>query len=71
SEKEIYIHHDNVIQLFTVLLSKAKFRDIIKNQYPIIFIDEYQDTNADLGKTIISNLIESDINIQIGLFGDH
>jgi len=71
SEKEIYIHHDSVIQLFTVLLSKAKFRDIIKNQYPIIFIDEYQDTNADLGKTIISNLIESDINIQIGLFGDH
>lgn len=71
SEKEIYIHHDNVIQLFTVLLSKAKFRDIIKNQYPIIFIDEYQDTNADLGKTIISNLIESEINIQIGLFGDH
>lgn len=71
SEKEIYIHHDNVIQLFTVLLSKAKFRDILKNQYPIIFIDEYQDTNADLGKTIISNLIESDINIQIGLFGDH
>lgn len=71
SEKEIYIHHDNVIQLFTVLLSKAKFRNIIKNQYPIIFIDEYQDTNADLGKTIISNLIESDINIQIGLFGDH
>lgn len=71
SEKEIYIHHDNVIQLFTVLLSKAKFIDIIKNQYPIIFIDEYQDTNADLGKTIISNLIEPEINIQIGLFGDH
>ena len=57
SEKEIYIHHDNVIQLFTVLLSKVKFRDILKNQYSIIFIDEYQDTNTDLGKTIISNLI--------------
>ena len=71
SEKEIYIHHDNVIQLFTVLLSKSKFRVILKNQYPIIFIDEYQDTNAALGKTIISNLIDSDNNIQIGLFGDH
>jgi DNA helicase-2/ATP-dependent DNA helicase PcrA len=71
SEKEIYIHHDNVIQLFTALLSKAKFRDILKSQFPILFIDEYQDTNADLGKTIISNLIESDNNIQIGLFGDH
>ena len=71
SEKEIYIHHDNVIQLFTVLLSKAKFRDILKNKYPIIFVDEYQDTNANLGKAIISYLIESDNNIQIGLFGDH
>lgn len=71
SEKEIYIHHDNVIQLFTVFLSKVKFIDILKSQYPILFIDEYQDTNADLGKAIISNLIESDNNIQIGLFGDH
>lgn len=71
SEKEIYIHHDNVIQLFTVFLSKVKFMDILKSQYPILFIDEYQDTNADLGKAIISNLIESDNNIQIGLFGDH
>jgi len=71
SEMEIYIHHDNVIQLFTVLLSKEKFKNILKNQYPIIFIDEYQDTNAELGKSIISNLIESNFNIQIGLFGDH
>ncbi|MBL6448960.1 ATP-dependent helicase [Fulvivirga sp. 29W222] len=71
TEKEISIHHDTVIQLFTVLLSKEKFRNILKNQYPIIFIDEYQDTNEELGKTIISNLIESNTNIQIGLFGDH
>jgi len=71
SEKEIFIHHDNVIQLFTVLLAKEKFTNILKSQYPIIFIDEYQDTNAVLGKTIVSNLIESKSDIQIGLFGDH
>ena len=71
SEKEIFIHHDNVIQLFTALLSKEKFTSILKSQYPIIFIDEYQDTNAELGKTIISHLIESKSDIQIGLFGDH
>jgi len=71
TEKEVFIHHDNVIQLFTALLSKEKFRSILKNQYPIIFIDEYQDTNKELGNTIISNLIESKSDIQIGLFGDH
>jgi DNA helicase-2/ATP-dependent DNA helicase PcrA len=71
SEKEIFIHHDNVIQLFTALLSKEKFTSILKNKYPIIFIDEYQDTNTELGETIISNLIDSISVIQIGLFGDH
>ncbi|CAM1364397.1 DNA helicase [Tenacibaculum litoreum] len=71
SEKYIYIHHDNVIQLFTSFLSKEKFRNILKNQYPIIFIDEYQDTDSELGKAIKLNLIESNIGIQIGLFGDH
>ncbi len=71
SEKEIYIHHDNVIQLFTALLAKEKFISILKSKYPIIFIDEYQDTNSELAKAIISNLIESESGIQIGLFGDH
>jgi DNA helicase-2/ATP-dependent DNA helicase PcrA len=71
SEKEIYLHHDNVIQLFTILLSKEKFTSILKSKYPIIFIDEYQDTNADLAKALISNLVESDSGIQMGLFGDH
>ncbi|MBN1639034.1 MAG: ATP-dependent helicase [Ignavibacteriales bacterium] len=71
SEKEIFIHHDNVIQLFTALLSKEKFTSILKSQYPIIFIDEYQDTNIELGKAIISNLVESKSDLQIGLFGDH
>lgn len=71
SEKEIFLHHDNVIQLFTKLLSKEKFKNILKSRYPIIFIDEYQDTNAELAKAIISNIIESGFNIQIGLFGDH
>jgi Superfamily I DNA and RNA helicases len=44
TDKEIYLHHNDVIKLFTSLLGDEKFRKIFSNQYPIILIDEYQDT---------------------------
>jgi len=71
TETEIYLHHDNIIQLFTALLSIEKFINILKSKYPIIFIDEYQDTNIELAKALILQIIDKEKNIQIGLFGDH
>jgi len=71
TENIITLHHDDVIRLMTKLLGSQKFKDILRNKYPIIFIDEYQDTNIDLAEAIVANLIESDEKILIGLFGDH
>lgn len=45
-DKEVSIRHDDVIELTALLLQNEKFRHLLKARYPIVFIDEYQDTNA-------------------------
>ncbi|MDP1771304.1 MAG: AAA family ATPase [Methylobacter sp.] len=70
-EYEISLHHDDVIRMMTFFLAFPKFQRLIKAKYPIIFIDEYQDTNKDLASAIVHNLIDNDSGILIGLFGDH
>ena len=71
NESTITLHHDDVIKLMARLLGLKKFKDILKSKYPIIFIDEYQDTNNELAESIVSNLIEDNVGVLIGLFGDH
>ncbi|WP_282013918.1 UvrD-helicase domain-containing protein [Marinifilum flexuosum] len=71
TEKEINLHHDDVIKIFTHFLSKDKFVHLIKSKYPVLFIDEYQDTNKDLAEALIKYIIVPKQNMLIGLFGDH
>lgn len=71
TEKEIYLHHDDVIKIITSLLDKEKFISILRSKFPIIFIDEYQDTNKEFAEKIVSNIIERENDFLIGLFGDH
>lgn len=71
TDEEIFLHHNDVIKLFTSLLSDNKFRKIFTSKYPIILIDEYQDTNKNLADALIANFIEIDSNIILGFFGDH
>ena len=71
TEAEAYLHHDDVIKLMAALLDDKKFQVILKNKFPIILIDEYQDTNKDLVESIIRNFIEPKSGPQIGFFGDH
>lgn len=70
-ENTIELHHDDVIKLMTKFLAKPKFKSVLKNKYPVLFIDEYQDTNINLASSIVTNLIEDQQSILIGLFGDH
>lgn len=70
-EEIIALHHDDVIKLMSSLLASLKFRMLLKAKFPIIFIDEYQDTNVGLASSIVENLIDNDAGILIGLFGDH
>ncbi|MCR4621172.1 MAG: UvrD-helicase domain-containing protein [Clostridiales bacterium] len=67
---ELHIHHDDVIKLFVKLLDNAKFRMLLSNEYPIILIDEYQDSFRTIMDQFLRYFIEPCGFPQIGLFGD-
>lgn len=67
---ELHLHHDDVIALFVRLLDNIKFRKLLSKNYPIILIDEYQDSFKSIMDQIIKYFVESESSIQFGLFGD-
>ena len=67
----IDLHHDDVIKLMATFLEKPKFRTLVKSTFPVLFIDEYQDTDVELADALVKNLIEEPSGILVGLFGDH
>lgn len=71
NEKEITLHHDDVVSLMSLMLSYPKFQKQLRSKFPIIFIDEYQDTDRNLMESIIANLIDNDSGVMVGFFGDH
>ncbi|MEQ5239518.1 UvrD-helicase domain-containing protein [Proteus terrae] len=71
NEKEITLHHDDVVLLMSIMLSYPKFQKQLRSKFPIIFIDEYQDTDRNLAESIIANLIDNDSGVMVGFFGDH
>lgn len=71
NEKEITLHHDDVVSLMSLMLSYPKFQKQLRSKFPIIFIDEYQDTDRNLMESIIVNLIDNDSGVMVGFFGDH
>jgi DNA helicase-2/ATP-dependent DNA helicase PcrA len=70
-DNEISLHHDDVVVLMARMLEYPKFQRLLKSKFPIIFIDEYQDTDSELAASIVRNLIDNDAGVVIGLFGDH
>lgn len=71
NRKKGIISHDDIIRLSSVILGKYNnILKIIQDTYPIIFIDEYQDTNQEIAEVILSNVKEN-TNILFGLFGDY
>lgn len=70
TETEIYLHHNDVIKLFTLLIEEEKFRTLLSDKFPIILIDEYQDTNRELANALVDNFIQSPSNLMLGFFGD-
>lgn len=69
-EGTLYLFHDDVIKLFVRLLDNAKFRQILSKKYPIILIDEYQDSFKVIMDQFLKHFIEKGIGPQFGLFGD-
>lgn len=71
ADHEISIHHDQVISLAVSLLERKKFRRLWVSRFPILLLDEYQDTSKDLMDALRAHLLEGESKLQVGLFGDH
>ncbi len=70
-EHEVLLYHDDVIWLIVKLIEERKFRAMLTSRYPILFIDEYQDTDKGFADALKQYFIETGEGPLIGLFGDH
>lgn len=67
----ISLHHDDVIPLMARLMENPKFRNLLTSKYPVILIDEYQDTDAQWIAAITEYYLGNELSPQFGFFGDH
>lgn len=65
-----YLGHNHVLDLFGRLLDNQKFRRVFTSKYPIILIDEYQDTNRNIIEKFVEYFISKNKGPQFGFFGD-
>ncbi|MFC1523816.1 UvrD-helicase domain-containing protein [Thermodesulfobacteriota bacterium] len=70
NDTHLLLHHDDILTLTVALMEQMKFRQIFTARFPILFIDEYQDTNANFADSIIQYFIKPQCGPLIGLFGD-
>ena len=68
---QVTLRHDDVLALMIQILAYPKFRSVLKARYPILLIDEYQDTDAGFVEAIKAWFLDANQGPQLGLFGDH
>lgn len=67
----ITLSHDDIPEIMSKFLHQEKFRRILSQQFPVIFIDEYQDTHRQFMEAITENFLRPATGPLVGLFGDH
>jgi DNA helicase-2/ATP-dependent DNA helicase PcrA len=67
----VTLHHDDVLHLTIELMKQIKFCRLMANRFPIILVDEYQDTNADWVEAIKIHFLGQPGAPVFGFFGDH
>jgi DNA helicase-2/ATP-dependent DNA helicase PcrA len=70
-DDSLSLGHDDVLPLTVSLMKHSKFRNIFSQRYPIVLIDEYQDTNAEWVDNIKSFFLGEASAPLFGFFGDH
>lgn len=65
-----HLYHDDVLKLFCKLLDNPKFRRVFADKYPLILVDEYQDSYGPIIERFITYFIAEEIAPQFGFFGD-
>ncbi len=68
---QVSVHHDDVLELTIRLLGNRKFRALLTARFPILLIDEYQDTNKGLAQALTTYFLGTGEGPLIGFFGDH
>lgn len=69
--KEGIISHDELLIIADYIFGKyPKLCDIVKDKYPFIFIDEYQDTSKEVIRILLEHFPQSEKRNIIGFFGD-
>lgn len=69
-DEEILLGHDDVLALAAVLMKEEKFRVLLQARFPILFIDEYQDTNVLIAESLVEHFLAPKSGPLTGLFGD-
>ncbi|WP_186117206.1 UvrD-helicase domain-containing protein [Burkholderia gladioli] len=70
-EDRVSIHHDDVLPLTISLMEHLKFRRMVADRFPIILVDEYQDTDKDWVEAIKRLFLSNPDGPLFGFFGDH
>lgn len=65
-----YLYHDDVLKLFCMLLDNMKYQKVFSDKYPLILIDEYQDSYDPIVTRFIDYFISKNKGPQFGFFGD-
>lgn len=71
NDAQVSIGHNDVITLTVGLMEQPKFRLLLAARFPILFIDEYQDTNAAFAEALKKHFLSKAEGPLIGFFGDH
>ncbi|MBU1316235.1 MAG: AAA family ATPase [Alphaproteobacteria bacterium] len=69
--KRITLHHDDIPRYLAALLGNPKFQRIFSSLHPVLFIDEYQDTDPLVMGALSDHFFATGTGPTIGLFGDH
>lgn len=70
-DDRLSIHHDDVLPLTISLMEHLKFRRMVADRFPIILVDEYQDTNREWIDAIKRLFLSDPAGPLFGFFGDH
>lgn len=67
----VSLRHEDVLLLMIEAMKLEKFRALLTARFPILFIDEYQDTDARFVDALKEWFLDTGNGPIIGLFGDH
>jgi len=71
ADEQVTIRHEDVLALMIKAMALPKFRAVLTARYPILLIDEYQDTDAAFVNALKAWFLDHGEGPVIGLFGDH